>query len=134
MMTVIISILHYNSNTDTINCLKTLMNSQLGSIHLRTIVLDNGSKERLIINEKDYEKIGLEVIVGKENLGFTGGAFHYFFQVTTGTGGGINVSKPGSEIEKLYSFVKQDGNMSFFLLVICHRLAIKSKAPDFEDL
>ena len=73
MMTVIISILHYNSNTDTINCLKTLMNSQLGSIHLRTIVLDNGSKERLIINEKDYEKIGLEVIVGKENLGFTGG-------------------------------------------------------------
>jgi GT2 family glycosyltransferase len=42
-------------------------------IDLRTIVLDNGSKERLNIDKSDYRKIGLEVIVGKENLGFTGG-------------------------------------------------------------
>ncbi len=72
-MTVFISILHYNSNVDTVNCLKTLMKSVCSGIDLRTIVLDNGSKERLNIDKSDYRKIGLEVIVGKENLGFTGG-------------------------------------------------------------
>jgi GT2 family glycosyltransferase len=49
------------------------MKSVTPGVQLRTIVLDNGSKERLDINEKDYQKIGLKVIVGKENLGFTGG-------------------------------------------------------------
>ena len=73
MRTVFISILHYNSNSDTINCLNSLLEAKTENIKLVTIVLDNGSKEKLKVREEDYKEIGLEVMVQEVNLGFTGG-------------------------------------------------------------
>jgi len=73
MKKVIISILHYNSNSDTIACLNSLLKGNYDNIDVEVYVLDNASKEELQITEKDYSRIGLTVLKSSENKGFTGG-------------------------------------------------------------
>lgn len=73
MQKIVISILHYNNNQDTINCLKSLMNLELSGLEIETYVLDNGSKEGLTLNVSDFSKINLSVLHNPKNSGFTGG-------------------------------------------------------------
>ncbi|MDO8269516.1 MAG: glycosyltransferase family 2 protein [Candidatus Levybacteria bacterium] len=73
MQKIIISILHYNSNRDTLACLASLMDSNLNGLEIKTYVLDNASRETLDIDVSTYKKIGLSIIKSKINLGFTGG-------------------------------------------------------------
>lgn len=73
MQKVIISILHYNSNRDTLACLASLMDSNLNGFEIKTYVLDNASRETLDIDVSKYKKIGLNIIESEINLGFTGG-------------------------------------------------------------
>lgn len=73
MLKVIISILHYNSNRDTLACLNSLMQAKYPGIEVATYVLDNASREKLSINISDYKKINLKLMASNTNLGFTGG-------------------------------------------------------------
>lgn len=73
MQKLVISILHYNNNQDTINCLKSLLDLELSGLEIETYVLDNGSKEELHLNVSDFSKINLSVLYSNKNTGFTGG-------------------------------------------------------------
>ena len=73
MHKVTVSILHYNSSQDTVDCLETLLKSKIDDFEMSVYVLDNGSKEKLDINVSKYKKIGLVVERIETNLGFTGG-------------------------------------------------------------
>lgn len=73
MQKVIISILHYNSNKDTVACLDSLLSLQLKNTEVETYVLDNASLEELRVDTEKYKKIGLVVLKNNINLGFTGG-------------------------------------------------------------
>lgn len=61
-----IVILHYNGESDTIECLESLSKLQISDYKLEIIIIDNGSKKKLIIN--DFKVIRLD-----ENLGFAQG-------------------------------------------------------------
>lgn len=82
MQKVFISILHYNNTQDTKACLDSLLRADFTKIEIITFVLDNGSSEALMLDEEDYKKIGLHVIVSHENLGFTGGHNYIFESVS----------------------------------------------------
>jgi GT2 family glycosyltransferase len=73
MHTVIISILHFNNDKDTFNCLNSLLDLNLSGINLKTYVLDNGSKQALELPTHKYDTLSLTVIRNPENSGFTGG-------------------------------------------------------------
>lgn len=73
MQKVIISILHYNSNRDTVACLNSLLEANFKEINVKTYVLDNGSNETLDVDLELYKPIGLTLLKSGENLGFTGG-------------------------------------------------------------
>ena len=64
---VFIIILNWNGCSDTIECIKSL--KEIDYLNYEIIVVDNGSKEKLALNETE----GLKIIYNKENLGFAGG-------------------------------------------------------------
>ncbi len=73
MQKVTVSILHYNSAQDTIDCLETLLKAEVEDYELSVYVLDNGSNDPLNIDTTRYKKIDLTVERIDKNLGFTGG-------------------------------------------------------------
>lgn len=73
MQKVIISILHYRSKTDTVACLESLRKLKIDGIEIETLVLDNGTPEKLELNINDFTEINLSVIRNSYNAGFTGG-------------------------------------------------------------
>lgn len=73
MHTVAVSILNYNNSHDTIDCLDSLLQLELGEYQLKVFVLDNGSKEKFETDTKRYKKINLKVLRLNDNSGFTGG-------------------------------------------------------------
>lgn len=73
MSKIVISILHYNNQNDTIGCLDSIEDSDLRKLDLLVFVLDNGSKEKLNVDIKNYKSFKLEVVRVSDNLGFTGG-------------------------------------------------------------
>ena len=73
MQKVIISILHYNSNRDTIACLLSLSRADFKNIEVITYVLDNASKEELSSDSGACKEINLNILKVSTNLGFTGG-------------------------------------------------------------
>lgn len=73
MQKIVISILHYNNNEDTINCLKSLLELNLSGLEIETYVLDNGSKRGLVLEESSFSKLNLVVLRDSVNWGFTGG-------------------------------------------------------------
>lgn len=72
-MNVVISILHFENEKDTIACLNSILDQELNSIEIKTYVLDNGSQKKFVIDEKKYEKINLTLLRSDTNTGFTGG-------------------------------------------------------------
>lgn len=73
MKKVSIIILHFNGTEDTLECLKSIGKLRTNNYELLTIVVDNGSEERLRMNDKRSMIKGLKIIRNKENLGFAGG-------------------------------------------------------------
>lgn len=73
MVKVGIIIINYNSNSDTVECLKSLNKVDKKNLDLKTILIDNNSKDKLKINPNDFTHLKLEIIYNNENLGFSGG-------------------------------------------------------------
>lgn len=70
---IYISILNYNSLSETIHCLDSIKHLERKSFFLHTIVIDNSSHEKFEIDENMYKDIGIVVIKNDKNLGFSGG-------------------------------------------------------------
>lgn len=73
MIKVFISIINYNSLSETKACLASLQKVDQKGIALSTIVIDNGSSESCDLSEKEYKEICLTVIKNEANTGFSGG-------------------------------------------------------------
>jgi GT2 family glycosyltransferase len=73
MISVYISILNFNGTDDTAACLASLDEIKKDSFELTVIVLDNGSKEKLVIDSTLYKNLTITVQRSEENKGFSGG-------------------------------------------------------------
>jgi len=73
MRNVFVSIINFNGRDNTFRCLDSLKKLNASNFKLNTIVIDNGSKEKLNLSENYLDNIPLKVITNKKNLGFTGG-------------------------------------------------------------
>jgi GT2 family glycosyltransferase len=74
-------ILHYQTKTDTIECVDSIL-TNIAYPCLKIIIVDNGSPNRSGVELKELFKgnENIEVLLSPENLGFTGGnniGFHY---------------------------------------------------------
>lgn len=67
-----IIIVHYNTEKDTRECLKSLTKLEAKNYRYNIIIVDNGSKEPLRLTHKELEN-KVEVLRSESNLGFTGG-------------------------------------------------------------
>ncbi len=65
---IFIVILNFNGEKDTVECLTSIRQLLTKNYQLSTIVVDNGSKEKLVVSSKE-----LVVIRNIDNLGFAGG-------------------------------------------------------------
>lgn len=72
MKTVVISIVNYNGNANTIALLRSLKDLQLSGLKLRIVVVDNASKEPFVFAEKS-QAFQVSVIRNPVNAGFSGG-------------------------------------------------------------
>ena len=72
-MKIVISILHFNNDADTIDCLNSILKLDLRSINIETHILDNGSAKKFVIDATLYKKINLVISRSNINTGFTGG-------------------------------------------------------------
>lgn len=72
-MKVVVSILHYNTPNETIDCVDSMLKLVAEDISFETVILDNGSTTPFLIDTKKYKSINLKLIRSETNLGFTGG-------------------------------------------------------------
>lgn len=72
MDTIVIIIVHYNSDTDTRECLDSLLPISPKEYDLKVLVIDNASKEPFTLPKK-FPDTRFEVVRSEANLGFTGG-------------------------------------------------------------
>lgn len=72
MKSVFVSILNFNGQENTLECLRSLEKVNTKGINLTVLLIDNGSKEKLKIKTSEF-KLNIEIIYNKENLGFAGG-------------------------------------------------------------
>lgn len=72
MTSVAIIIVHYNTDAETIDCLKSLKEIDRKGLSIGIIVIDNGSKTPLEVPER-YLPEGAKIIRSDSNLGFTDG-------------------------------------------------------------
>ncbi len=73
MTNVFISIINYNGEKDTLECLRSIEKIPQKDIKLSVVVIDNASKTRFSVPKDEFKKINLKVIRTEENLGFSGG-------------------------------------------------------------
>lgn len=66
-----IVIVNYNSERDTLDCLRSLQDIKVKDVEYQILIVDNGSKEPLEI-PKDLN-LKVELVRSESNLGFTGG-------------------------------------------------------------
>lgn len=71
MPLVFVSILNYNGKDNTVDCLKSLEKTSRENFELKVLVIDNASKESLILPK--FSSIDVKIIKNKDNLGFSGG-------------------------------------------------------------
>ncbi len=72
MKNVFISILTFNDNDSTLNCLSSLEKVTANNFKLTVVVVDNAS-ENQFTSEVKYKNFELVVLRNEENLGFSGG-------------------------------------------------------------
>ena len=72
MISVAIIIVHFNTDQETKECIRSLQAISTKHLSVSTFVIDNGSKNALELNAKDQSK-NTRVIRSDSNLGFTDG-------------------------------------------------------------
>jgi GT2 family glycosyltransferase len=72
MKKVFISLLTFNDNKSTLDCLDSIETLKTESIKLSVVVVDNASENAFSVNKK-YKNFELEIIRNEKNLGFSGG-------------------------------------------------------------
>ncbi len=72
MNKVFISLLTFNDNKSTTECLTSLNKLNKDGIDLNVLVIDNAS-DNPFTSDKDYENFNLKIIRNDKNLGFSGG-------------------------------------------------------------
>src|SRR5688572_9675715 len=65
-------IIHYNTEADTLDCLKSLTKIQVKGFKYSVVIVDNGSRESFALPPA-FADSPFEVIRSESNLGFTGG-------------------------------------------------------------
>ncbi|MBQ6449401.1 glycosyltransferase family 2 protein [bacterium] len=70
---IAIIIVHYNTDEDTRETLKSLQDLRTGELEVRTFVVDNASKEPFTLKKDDKNNKNIRIIRSDSNLGFTGG-------------------------------------------------------------
>lgn len=73
MKSVFISILNFNGNNNTLECVESLKKINISDLKLTILVVDNGSSEELKLKSGSSGKIKIKVIKNEKNLGFSGG-------------------------------------------------------------
>lgn len=69
---IAIVIVHYNTDEDTTDCLRSLAKVKVGNWEQQIYVIDNGSKEPYVLPLTGMPK-NVELLRSESNLGFTGG-------------------------------------------------------------
>lgn len=72
MLHVSIILVHYSGEADTIECLRSLQKLKHPHFTVSVMVVDNGSKETLVVNKADLPK-RTTILRSDSNLGFTDG-------------------------------------------------------------
>jgi hypothetical protein len=72
MPKVLVSIVNFNGDKDTLSCLDSLDKINVQNLKLCVVVVDNASKENFVV-EKEYQNFELKIIRSDINLGFAGG-------------------------------------------------------------
>ena len=72
MTKIFVTILNFNSNQITTDCLHSLEEINKVGFELNVVVVDNASKEKFTEN-KQYQNFTLKIIRSETNLGFSGG-------------------------------------------------------------
>jgi GT2 family glycosyltransferase len=72
MPKVFVTLINYNNNQVTSDCLQSLEGINTAGLALDVIVVDNASKEKFT-EDKKYQKFNLKIIRSEKNLGFAGG-------------------------------------------------------------
>ena len=72
MPKVFVTLINYNSNKMTDDCLNSLNELNTSDFELNVVVVDNASKEKFTENHK-YQNFTLKIIRSEINLGFSGG-------------------------------------------------------------
>lgn len=73
MKSVFVSILNFNGNSNTLDCIESLIKINTPGFKLTILVIDNGSSEKLNLKSKSLGNIQIKVIRNEKNLGFSGG-------------------------------------------------------------
>jgi GT2 family glycosyltransferase len=73
MLSVYVSIINFNGNDNTLDCLRSLEKLHLADYLLHVVVIDNGSENKFIIPENSFTKLSLTVLRNENNIGFAGG-------------------------------------------------------------
>jgi GT2 family glycosyltransferase len=73
MKKIVVSIINFNGNTSTLECLDSLKKTEKKSFELYVRIIDNHSKSPFILDKKKYESINASVFISPKNLGFSGG-------------------------------------------------------------
>jgi hypothetical protein len=72
MTKVLVSLINFNGDKDTRNCLDSLEKVKTDGFKLNVAVVDNASNENFQV-EKKYQNFELKIIRSEKNLGFAGG-------------------------------------------------------------
>ena len=73
MKNVFVSILNFNGNKNTIECVESLKKINISGFKLTILIIDNGSAEKLNLKNDSWGEIYLKIIRSEMNLGFSGG-------------------------------------------------------------
>src|SRR5579871_2967852 len=73
MKKIFVSILNYNNEKITIDCLETLSRCRKNGMDIHIIVADNNSREGFTIDKTKFPKLQLQIIRNEKNFGFSKG-------------------------------------------------------------
>ena len=73
MKKVFISIVNFNGNKNTLECLRSIDNLNITDLNLNVVVIDNASKVKLDLEENFLKNVSLKIILNSKNIGFSGG-------------------------------------------------------------
>lgn len=73
MIHLVVSIINFNSNDQTLDCLNSIEKSSLKDINLQVIVIDNNSVIPFSFSQNFIKNINCRIIRNSDNKGFSGG-------------------------------------------------------------